>query len=189
MPRRTTPLVAGNIYHLFNRGHNKGNIFFEPENYLFFLKRLRHHLKPAERVTILAYCLMPNHYHLLLRPLDDELSKYMQVFSISYTKAINKRYSRVGGMFQGSFQAKFIDRDEYLIHISRYIHLNPVHAGIVKYPEEWQYSSYLEHIGLRAGTLPDPGYILDYFDNSDDYRVFVDESQETDFEVIKHLTF
>jgi REP element-mobilizing transposase RayT len=112
MPRRTTPLLAGYNYHIFNRRHNKANIFIEPENYVFFLKRLRQYLKPSERVEILAYCLMPNHTHLLLRPLDDDLSRHMQKFSISYAKVMNKRYSKVGGLFQGSFQAKLIERDE-----------------------------------------------------------------------------
>ena len=189
MPRRTTPLLAGSDYHIFNRGHNKADIFIEPENYIFFLKRLRRYLKPTARVTILAYCLMPNHYHLLLRPLDDNLSKHMQMFAISYTKAINKRYSKIGGLFQGAFQAKLIERDEYLLHLSRYIHLNPVNAGIVKCPEEWPYSSYLEYIGLRDGTLPDPNPILEYFETSGEYRVFVDEFQESDSETIQHLTF
>jgi REP element-mobilizing transposase RayT len=77
-----------------------------------FLKRLRQYLKPSERVEILAYCLMPNQTHLLPGPLDDDLSRHMQKFSISYTKVMNKRYSKVGELFQGSFQAKLIERDE-----------------------------------------------------------------------------
>jgi putative transposase len=165
MPRRDIPLVAGEYYHIYNRGNNRQNIFFEEENYMFFLRRLREHLvQPSEPcATLVAYSLMPNHYHLLLQPHDDDLSHHLQLFSISYTKAINKRYGRVGALFQGQFQAKRIDRNEYLVHLSRYIHLNPVQAGLVKRPEDWAFSSYREYVGLRQGKLPKPDIVLAQF--------------------------
>ena len=110
MPRRSVPLVAGQYYHVYNRGHNRQAIFFERENYLFFLRRVRQHLLGGEQpsqdlgesarsssgvyTTIAAYCLMPNHFHLLVQPLDDQLSRRMQRLSISYTKAINKHNQR-----------------------------------------------------------------------------------------------
>src|SRR5688572_24256980 len=112
MPRRTIPLIAGNYYHLYNRGHNRDTIYFEPENYLFFLRRLREYVT-SEHASVIAYALMPNHFHLMIQAQTDNVSHAMQLLSISYTKAINARYARTGAVFQGAFQAKPIDRDEY----------------------------------------------------------------------------
>jgi REP element-mobilizing transposase RayT len=159
MPRRAVPLVAGCYYHCYNRGHNRGPIFFEPPNFAFFLRQLREYVVPTA-ARILAYVLMPNHYHLLVHAETDDLSHAMQLFGISYTKAINKRFGRVGSVFQGAFRAKQVDRDDYLLHLSRYIHLNPVRARLVTEPEAWAYSSYCEYVGLRNGTLPEPHFVL-----------------------------
>jgi len=204
MPQRLIPLVAGEYYHVYNRGNNRQNIFFERENYLFFLRRLRKYLigdtqgqtsevsetsEVLRWTTIVAYCLMPNHFHLLVCPHDDELSRRMQRFSISYTKAMNKRYDRVGALFQGQFQAVHVDRNEYLLHLSRYFHLNPVEAGLVKCPEDWEFSSYRDYIGLRKGTLPTPDIILSQFATPKAYREFVESYQPSDRDVIVHLLF
>ena len=154
MPRREVPLVAGQYYHVYNRGNNRGPIFFERENYAFFISRFRHHVAD-QHARVLAYVLMPNHYHFLLQPIDEGLSYAMQRFSISYTKAINERFDRVGCLFQGAFQAKLVDEEGYLLHLTRYLHLNPVRARLCMRPEEWEFSSYRDYVGLRAGTLPD----------------------------------
>jgi len=218
MPRRTCPLVPGECYHLYNRGVNRQRIFFERENYLFFLRRIRKylvgegetsevaqtsevHTLVGERetsevsqtsevcTTTVAYCLMPNHFHLLLCPHDDQLSRRMQRFSISYTKAINKRYGRVGALFQGQFQAVHVDRNEYILHLSRYLHLNPVAAGLVKRPEEWEFSSYRDYVGLRQGTLPRPDVVLSQFSTPRAYREFVESYRPGDRNVVVHLLF
>ena len=78
----------------------------------------------------------------------------MQPLTVSYAKSINKQEERSGHLFQGPFQVKLVDRDEYLKWLSRYIHLNPVVAGLVERPEEWAFSSYRDYVGLRNGTLP-----------------------------------
>ncbi len=151
-------------------------MFLEDANYGFFLSRLRqYHLgetvqtsevsktsevyRPA--TSFMAYCLMPNHYHFIAQPHDDDFSHHMQLLTISYTKAVNERYHRVGALFQGAFRAKHIDRPEYLLHLSRYIHLNPVRAGLVKRPEDWVFSSYCDYVGLRGGTLPQMTIVLE----------------------------
>jgi REP element-mobilizing transposase RayT len=192
VPQRTVALVTGEHYHLYNRGHNHQPIFFDRENYLFFLRRVRNYLlgdtQTSEiQVLVVAYCLMPNHYHLLLCPLDNKLSRHMQRLSISYTKAINKRHNRTGALFQGQFQVARVDQDEYLLHLSRYIHLNPVAAGLVEYPEEWEFSSYREYVGIRQGTLPAPDIVLSQFPSPDAYRDFVEGYRPRDKEFISHL--
>jgi putative transposase len=92
MPSRRNLLQAGNFYHIYNRGNNRQNIFFERENYLHFLRLMRDYLA-TNGVDILAYCLMPNHYHFLLYLQDDNLSAAMHRLSVAYTKAINKRFN------------------------------------------------------------------------------------------------
>ncbi|MBI4758447.1 MAG: transposase [Chloroflexi bacterium] len=200
MPRRDVELCSGNYYHLYNRGVNKQCIFFAPENYAFFLRRLRKYFTP-DTVEIIAYCLLPNHYHLLIYLKGDDLADIMQSFSMSYAKAINERYGRTGHLFQGRFKGKLVDRDKYLLHLSRYIHLNPVMAELVQKPETWEYSSYLEYVGLRHGTLPHPEVVFSVLGtqlktpgDSESagvfgraYQEFVESYCEHDLRVIRHL--
>lgn len=188
MPRRETPLLAGHYYHLYNRGHNRAPIFFQPQNYAFFLGRLRKYVA-TEHADIIAYALLPNHYHLLVEARTDNLSHAMQLFGISYTKAINNRFHRTGALFQGPFRAKLVDRNEYLLHLSRYLHLNPGRAGLVQRAEDWIYSSYRDYIGLRNGTLPRPDIVLDQFASREDYQAFVEAYVEENRAVIAHLLF
>ncbi len=171
MPRRAVQFCQGEYYHLYNRGNNRERIFFAPENYVFFLRQWRRYLSAT--CDVVAYCLMPTHYHILVHLKDEDLSHCMQLFAISYTKSVNKSYQRVGVVFQGAFQAKHIERNEYLVHLSRYLHLNPVLAGVVKQAEEWKFSSYREYVGLRAGSLPVPDVVLSQFASRDAYRAFV----------------
>jgi putative transposase len=153
MPRRDLTFQPGHYYHLYNRGNDRRLIFFEQENYLYFLRLIRRHLI-EQTLDVLAYCLMPNHYHLLVQCKAHGVSRAMMRLSVAYTKAMNRRYNRVGALFQGQFQAIAVDSDEYLYHLTRYIHLNPVKAGLVAHPKEWAFSSYREYAGLRSGTLP-----------------------------------
>jgi putative transposase len=134
MPRREVIFQSGNYYHVYNRGNNRQLIFFERDNYTYFLRQLRTHLI-NRGVDIIAYCLMPNHYHLLVYLKNEYFSKLMQAFTLSYAKAINQRYKRVGSLFQGRFQAIHVDKDEYLLNLTRYIHLNPVEANLVEKAE------------------------------------------------------
>ena len=198
MPRRGVPFAAGEYYHLYNRGHNCQRIFFERANYIFFLRGLRRYLlgdiqtsEVSETsevwVSVIAYCLMPNHFHLLVCPHDDQLSRRMQRFTISYTKAMNKRYERTGALFQGQFQAVQVDRNEYLLHLSRYIHLNPVAAGLVARPEAWEFSSYRDYLGQRNGTLPCAEVILSQFSDPGTYQEFVDSYKLGDEDLVKQL--
>ncbi len=189
MPYRRVPCFAGGYYHIYNRGNNRGIIFFERENYLYFLRQV-HKYFVSEAVDIIAYCLMPNHYHLLVGVNSDSvnLAGILQPFTVSYTKAINKRFGRVGALFQGRFKAILIDKNEYLIHLSRYLHMNPVNANLVASPEEWEFSSYQEYVGLRASTLVKSETVLSHFPSSQVYRDFTMAYKQSDVEMIKHLT-
>ncbi|MBD2162931.1 transposase [Calothrix membranacea FACHB-236] len=172
MPRRQSTLQIGNFYHVYNRGNNRQTIFFERENYIYFLRLVKEHLI-TNVVDIIAYCLMPNHYHFLVYLKDETLSDAMKSLSLSYTKAINKRFNRSGVLFQGRFQCIEVLQTDYLVNLARYIHLNPVKAGLVQTPEEWEFSSYLEYAGLRTGTIPRTAYIKTQVEQEPAYQQFL----------------
>jgi putative transposase len=189
MPYRKVEFRAAHCYHLYNRGVNRGPIFFCDENWGFFIRRLRRYFTPPH-ADVLAYCLMPNHYHLLVYAKTDDLGqRVMQPLSVSYTKAVNKQQRRVGPLFQGPFQATWVDRDAYLTHLSRYIHWNPVAAGLVERPADWAFSSYRDYVGLRAGTLPVTDLVLSQFPSRHAYQAFVEEHDDENVRIIEHLLF
>lgn len=106
-------------------------------------------------------------------------------FMVSFTRSINHQENRVRSLFQGTYKAKLINNDESLIHVSRYIHLNPIKAGLVNNLEDWKYSSYLDYLGLRNGKLPNKNLILSFFPNPNGYKLFVEEEQS--FEINKFI--
>lgn len=160
----------GNIYHVYNRGNDKQNIFIEERNYIYFLQKVRKYLTPNS--DLLAYVLMPNHFHFLLQPrLQPELisnnsrisnnamSEGIRLLLSSYTKGINKQENRTGNLIQQNTKAKCVFDGHDLNHLQYattcfyYIHQNPVRAGLVDAIENWHYSSYRDYVGLRNGTL------------------------------------
>jgi len=175
MPRRESPFLPGHYYHLYNRGHNRQAIFFEQANYVYFLRGIKRYLSGA--LDIIAYCLMPTHYHLLMRVKEPQTeisaSRAMQKIIISYTKAINHRFKRVGALFQGQFQSKRVADESYLVNLCVYIHANPVKDGLVVAPEDWDYSNYREWLGMRDGTMVDQAFIQEHFDTADQYRALM----------------
>jgi len=182
MPRRLAPFVPDIYYHFYNRGNNRQAVFFEADNYLYFLKGVKKYL--TSTANIIAYCLMPTHYHILVRikqtsevlktsEVSAQVSLAMQKFLISYTKAINKRFSRVGALFQGQFQAKPIQNYSHLLNLCVYIHANPVKDGLVALPEDWIYSNYLEWLGQRNGTLVDREFVQENFGSPAEYQELV----------------
>jgi REP element-mobilizing transposase RayT len=165
--------LADHYYHVYNRGCNRERIFANDGNYLFLLRRVQRFLVDYP-LTVIAYCLMPNHYHFLLRPEEDgALSPFIQRLFNSYTQAFNKQQRRSGTLFQGRAKSVLVDTDEYVLHLCRYIHLNPVRAGLVAHPGEWPYSSYLEWVEQRAGTLVDRDFVRQYFAAPAEYEAFV----------------
>ena len=174
MPYRKFEFTSNQYYHLYNRGDNYEIIFREAENYRYFLRLLDKYL-PPEKVEIVAYCLMPDHYHLLVCPQVETLSKLMQPFLLAYTNAFNKRYGRRGALFQGRFKARYSGKNDYLLQLSRYIHLNPVRAGLVKKAEDWEFSSLRDYLGLRKGSKVKSGIVMEQFQTSEAYKEFMEE--------------
>jgi len=154
-------IYTDTYYHLYNRGNNKDLIFFEEDNYTFFLNQFKKYVAPF--CEVYSYCLMPNHFHFFIRINDEVLfEKGIKNFFISYSKAINKKYDRVGSLFQGRYKVSEITSDSYYTSIIMYIHQNPVLAGIVKNMEDYKYSSYAAYLSKKE-TILNRKEVLDWF--------------------------
>lgn len=185
-------------YHIFNRSNEL--LFHNRENYLFFLKKIRKHILPY--ADILAYCLMPNHFHLLVTLKDAavETTRFkgkeeVQQFSFSigqmlssYTQAINKQIGRRGYLFAHNTRAKMLNDlgNDYLLSCFLYIHQNPLQASLVYKLEDWEFSSYLDYVGLRNGTLVNTEEGLEMLQISEEqvkYLIdkFIQDKQDSDF--------
>jgi putative transposase len=184
------PSFLANIIHVFNRGINSEIVFRSDRNYLFFLRRIKELLIP-KTASIIAYVLMPTHYHLLIQINNEDFSEVMGRLSLSYTKAVNREWERSGPLFESRFKAKLVDTDKYILGLSRYIHLNPVSAHLVEKPEEWPYSNYLDLISQTDEALPLENLVHSYFDYIDQrtaYQSFV-EAGKSEKESFEHLLF
>jgi putative transposase len=187
MAHRHETIIAGQYYHLYNRGVNRQPIFCCQENWIYFLQRLRAYFQP-DLAEIVAYCLMPNHYHILFYAKTDDIGKHIiHPLTVSYSKSFNRYNGRTGPLFEGSYKTILIDKDEYLIHLSKYIHLNPVTARLVSQPEDWLFSSYRDYIGLRKGTLCYSEVILGQFRSKEEYAAFVKAEQRMDSNLTRLL--
>lgn len=207
MPARIIPLVNGQFYHIYNRGVEKRRIFENRRTYTRFLQAASYYqLKgpkpkfsnfikyklfepdPNEKIVdIICYCLMPNHFHFLIKQLKEGgVSEFISKLINSYTKYYNIKFDRVGPLLQGQFKAVLIESDEQLIHVSRYIHLNPVSSFLVKKPEDYEWSSYNEY--LNGKGICAKNEILNFFKSAKDYKKFVDDqiNYAQKLELIKH---
>lgn len=125
-------------------------------------------------VTILNYCLMPNHFHLTLRQeVNNGIKTFIQKITNSFSHFYNKKFDNAGPLFQSSFKAILVENEAQLLHLSRYIHLNPVSAGIVEKPEDYIFSSYRSYVGLEKSEFISPNLILSQFNSSEKYKKFV----------------
>ncbi|HEX6849103.1 MAG TPA: hypothetical protein VF144_19095 [Chitinophagaceae bacterium] len=154
------------LYHIYNRGNNRRKIFFKPDNYIFFLKKVRRYILPY--CNILSYSCMPNHFHFLIysdertiatimirEQCKNVLSEGIRVLLSSYTQAINKQNRTTGSLFQQNTKAQPIIKGSrnYDITVFHYIHQNAYRANLVKRMEDWEYSSFPDYCGKRNGTL------------------------------------
>ena len=129
MPQPRPTDISGGYYHFYNRGNHKILIFREPDNYLFLLRNIKKYISDLN-LTLIAYCLMPNHYHFLVRQDGDNPAGLLiqRIFN-SYFKAYNKRYQQTGTLFEDNYRVKAITQTSHLLHLCRYIHANPVKDG------------------------------------------------------------
>lgn len=154
-------IEEGCCYHIYNRGNNKGKIFFDDRNYHFFLTQFKKYVSPS--ADIFAYCLMPNHFHFFIRVNDKfNFEKGIKNMFISYVKAINLSHNRVGGLFQGRYKVKKVDTESYYTRIITYIHQNPLTSKLVERMEDYKYSSFNAYLSNES-TLINKPEVLEWF--------------------------
>lgn len=177
-PRRVE--FEGALYHVLARGNNKQDIFGDVADRRHYLALVeRYHARYVFRLY--AFVLMTNHVHLLVETGETPLSKIMQCLQTSYTQYFNRKYQRVGHLFQGRYKSILCERESYLLELTRYIHLNPVRAGIVQRPEQYPWSSYQSFIGRARMPCVDHDLVLKMLGNRGEgaarrYQQFVAEA-------------
>lgn len=208
--------IKDGIYHVYNRGVEKRDIFLDTQDYSVFLRLLKDALSNPDtsrkqkitftlkggtfqglpkqpknfhnRITLFAYCLMPNHFHLLLQQTDEhDMKLFMQSIFTRFSMYFNKKYKRVGGLFQNHYKASIVLEEPYLLHLSRYIHRNPLaHTKDIV----TAYSSYADYLGLRHTQWVKPEFILSFFQTNqlfnlrsvNSYKDFVETYEDNDIE-------
>ncbi len=176
----------GAHYHVTSRGNERKDVFKSQKDREQFVQYLESAVNRYDAV-IHAYCLMSNHYHLLLETPSANLSKIMQHINGAYTNYYNIKRKRTGHLFQGRYKSIVIEADKYAQELSRYIHLNPVRANMVCKPEEYRWSSYLDYIGARKRPeWLETSFILDFFGKGEErfgkYRRFVEELLDREYD-------
>ena len=181
------PLEPNKYFHVYNRSNGNEKMFLNSEHYHFFLRKYREHLTPV--VDTFCYCLMSNHFHLLIRVKDEAeinklqilqehqslkpahliVSKKFSNFFSSYSQAFNKQQNRTGSLLQKNFRRKAVDSERYLYQLIHYIHSNPVRANLVEKPDDWRFSSYQELISPEA-TFLERREVLDLFADIDNFK-------------------
>lgn len=221
MPRRRIVITPGEIYHVFNRSVGSIPVFFSTREYrrarevfefytydkpplrfsrfnvlpgeqkAAFFQRLRENVKIVE---LFVYCLMPNHVHFLLRELvEDGISTFMSNFQNSYAKYFNTKFDRSGTLFQSMFKAVRIETDEQLLHVSRYIHLNPVTSYLLQSAEDldnYRWSSWSSYNQQNAADIINTSLVMSHFKSLPDFRKFNFDQVacQRSLDEIKHLT-
>jgi REP element-mobilizing transposase RayT len=179
MARQLRVEFEGAVYHVTSRGNQRGKIFWDNQD----RERLRTILeRTKERYGYLlhAYVFMDNHYHLLIETPHVNIKQIMQNMNTSYTVFVNRKYNRSGHLFQGRYKAFIVDKDRYLLELGRYIHLNPVRAGVVKRPEDFRWSSYRDYLyAYEGGEITDTDETLGFLSKRrgiavKKYKEFVD---------------
>lgn len=220
MPGRDIPLATDEIYHVFNRGITDLIVFPDDRYYqraletisFYRYKKYTHRFSYYVRlsqtkkdeifqygdhqtqVSILSYCLMPNHFHFVIRQTRDQgIQNFISLFSNSYTRYFNTKKRRIGPVFQGKFKSVRVESEEQLIHVCRYVHLNPYSSGLVKATadlEGYSYSSYKEYLHPESPRICNTQEILGLFPDREEYRKFVSDysDYQRQLELVKHLT-
>ena len=198
MPSKNTirKFVEGGIYHIYNRGVEKRDIFLDEQDYKVFLYYLKTYLTVPDNkkktplkisrlgpdfdlyknINLFCYVLMPNHFHLLLKQIPkNAMTELMRRISNAYVKYFNDKYKRVGPLFQGRYKSILVSEDEYFMRLSLYIHINPIelseYSDIQKF-KHYPYSSYLDYIGKRNTSWINKDYILDYIEEENKFVTY-----------------
>lgn len=198
MSTKNRNLYTGGFYHVFNRGVDKRITFYNEEDFERFLNylikcnsifsyRRRNYLKDRPLVRLHAYCLMNNHFHLFVEQVEERgIERFMQKIGTGYAGYFNKKYQRSGRLFEMVYKSEHIEHDPQFLHISRYIHMNPLDLiqkgwkkrGVIdtdraeKFLEEYPWSSYKIYLG-EPSNIVDPFFILSQFESVNDYRSFI----------------
>lgn len=204
MPRRPRILSSTGIYHAMMRGINKGDLFKDDKDREKFLEIIEVTRSLGE-YELYSYCLMTNHIHLLIKEKSDPINRIMKRIGVSYSQYFNKKYERVGHVFQDRYRSETIENEKYLLACVRYIHNNPVKAGIVEHPVHYRWSSYGDYIGedKYALGITNTSMILNIFshnpekaikafkefsnmkEENDDFMDYDDEDETTKKEVLE----
>lgn len=217
MPLRKVPLVTDAYYHIFNRGINRQPTYLSKRDYERFIKTLSFYRptepsvkysqslkKPSDeqaellqtiaclphQITIIAYCLMPNHFHLLLKQNEDcAISKYLGDVQNSYVKYFNVKHKRTGSLFDRQFKAVLVETENQLLHLTRYIHLNPYSSHLVDYDHitSYPYSSLPEYLSGKF-TLSNPNQVIEIYPKRYESLVLDHADYQQRLESLKHLT-
>lgn len=215
--------IQGGYYHLYNRGVEKRKIFLDAQDYKVFLNYLKEYLSPPpkkseikkktftlqgqsfkgisrlpknyfQEIELLCFCLMPNHWHMLIKQSSlDSVTKFVRSLMTRYSMYFNKKYKRVGNLFQGRYRAVLVDDEAYLLHLSRYIHLNPSELTNDLLSA---YSSYGDYLNLRHTPWIKSDYILSQFNDKvgvefkkfNNYKDFIEKYQQEDKLILGNLT-
>ncbi len=206
--------VDNSYYHIYNRGVEKRIIFQDDKDYKVFLSYLQFYLTEplkgsssksfpsqqlhnhSKEIKLLAYCLMPNHFHFFIKQNDRQaINFFMRSLATRYGMYFNKRYGRVGSLFQGPYKAAYIDNEMQYLYLSKYIHRNPLALPEYSYPAtlaEYPYSSYRNYLGIIHQDWVHPQEITEYFSKENHhtpYKEFVEDSQIVDeISTLKNLT-
>jgi len=209
--------VVNGVYHIYNRGVEKREIFLDEQDYSIFLYYLKSYLTPLkeqikppssirylrdftlpQEIQLIAYVLMPTHFHLMLKQFTEKaIVEFMKRLCNAYVSYFNKKYERVGTLFQSRYKAVLIDKENYYLHLTRYIHLNPIELfskDIYKKLQNYSYSSYPDYIGKRNTQWIHKQEIIEYFKHNQDelgfstYQEFTEKYAEESREILKNIT-
>ena len=171
-------------HHLYNRGANKATIFFEKENYLYFIKRMNFYAIKY-KIKVLTYCLLPNHFHIFVKQTTNEftVSVFISALLNSYVKSINKKFARSGTLFESKTKSKIIADETYFAWVIKYILENPVHAKLVEKIDDWEFSNAKDLIDSKNENLTDVKYVTSFFQSKESMIKFLtDKTIKTNYE-------
>jgi REP element-mobilizing transposase RayT len=199
--QKIEPLEYGKYYHIYNCGINGEDLFREAANYEHFLRLYDKYIDPV--ADTFAWCLIKNHFHLLLRIKDENVAssnltgfqnlsglnkpphQYFSNLFNAYTKAINKRFKRHGSLFERPFKRKHVNSDRYFRKLVVYVHNNPVHHGFCEHPMEWPWSSYLTCISVKTTKLK-RNEVIGWFDDVGNFK-YMHQQKQKNIEIEKYL--